>query len=128
MLLNYIKKYGIPTGGEYNDTYNSCQPFFMKKCEHFLNFTIYGKCENIYSNNNNNIEMPKFIKKCNKNYIKNNFENDLYYIDDYYEIEDEEEYIMTEIMKRGSVSATFNIYEDFLNYKKGIYEYSGDGK
>jgi cathepsin C len=39
-----------------------------------------------------------------------------------------EELMRLELVLRGPISVSFEVYPDFMNYKSGIYHYTGLGK
>ena len=104
---------GIPTGGDYGDT-DTCVPYFLPKCNHHLNDTGLPDCPKTAS-------APKCNQTCQDGYDKE-FEEDKYYGKEYYTVKGEEE-IKTEIYERGSIEASFLVYEDFVNYKDGVYQH-----
>ena len=104
---------GIPTGGDYGDT-DTCVPYFLPKCNHHLNDTGLPDCPKTAS-------APKCNQTCQDGYDKE-FKEDKYYGKEYYTVKGEEE-IKTEIYERGSIEASFLVYEDFVNYKDGVYQH-----
>lgn len=110
----YVK--GIPTGGLYGDK-NTCQPYVFEPCEHHQIPGPHTPCDIEYR------DTPECSDKCIDEYNKT-LEEDLWFAaEKAYYIEGEEE-IMTEIYERGSVSADFAVYEDFIYYKSGVYQYT----
>ena len=108
---------GIPTGGEYGDT-KTCLPYFLPKCNHHINDTGLPDCPP------SAIE-PNCNKTCQEGYNKN-FNDDRYFASEYYTVKGEEE-LKTEIYERGSIEANFLVYEDFANYKEGVYQHIEGG-
>lgn len=106
--------HGVPTGGNYGDT-STCKPYFFPPCSHFDSSDIYDDCPE-------DDEAPLCEENCIPEYGKK-LEEDLYFGNDYYYLSDKEEQIMEEIYMRGSVQASFEVYEDFLIYSSGIYQY-----
>jgi cathepsin B len=114
----YFQNHGIPTGGLYNDT-KTCQPYEFPPCDHHVEGK-YGPC------GTGEYPTPKCKETCNKDYDKK-FEDDLWYADRVYSIASAEEAIMTELFEHGSLEVDFTVYEDFLNYKSGVYEHVQGG-
>jgi cathepsin B len=110
---NYWLHHGLPTGGLYGDN-TTCQPYTFPPCDHHVDGK-YGPCSS------EEFPTPKCSHKCVNGYPKS-FEKDLWYASEAYGVDNDEEAIKTEIFERGSVEAAFTVYEDFLNYKKGVYQ------
>ena len=104
---------GIPTGGEYGDK-NTCMPYFLPKCNHHINNTGLPDCPETEKE-------PSCNKTCQEGYDKA-FLDDRYFGSEYYTVKGEEE-IKTEIYERGSIESNFLVYEDFVNYKEGVYQH-----
>ena len=104
---------GIPTGGEYGDK-DTCLPYFLPKCNHHINDTGLPDCPD-------NVKEPSCNKTCQDEY-NIEYNDDRYFATEYYTVKGEEE-IMTEIYERGSLESNFLVYEDFVNYKEGVYQY-----
>ena len=104
---------GIPTGGEYGDT-QTCAPYFLPKCNHHLNDTGLPDCPP-------STKEPSCNKTCQEEYDKE-FKDDRYFASEYYTVKGEEE-LKTEIYERGSIEASYLVYEDFVNYKEGVYQH-----
>lgn len=104
---------GLATGGDYNTT-DSCQPYHIAPCEHFGNATGLPQCDNKW-----HLAMCKF--SCIPEYTKKTFKEDHHVSRSFYRIQNSERQIQLEIMRNGPVSAIFQVHEDFLSYKSGIY-------
>jgi len=104
---------GVPSGGVYNDT-KTCQPYSFPPCDHHVQGS-YGPCAKDY-------DTPQCKKTCQNGYPKK-FTDDLTFADSSYSVPKFEQSIMSEIFENGPVEASFIIYEDFLNYKSGVYQY-----
>ena len=113
--FQYWISHGVPTGGNYGDK-STCKPYFLPPCSHFGSSDVYPKCAD-------DVEAPLCKGECIDGYDKD-LEDDLYFGKDYYYVKDKEEVIMEEIYQRGSVHASFEVYEDFLVYKGGIYQFT----
>ena len=110
-VFNFWVKNGIPTGGPYGDK-NCCKPF------------LYPPLNNDNNISNNNKFLNDYFpceNKCQEGYNKT-VEEDKIYGSSAYSVKGEEN-IMSEIFENGSVSGIMTVYEDFLNYKSGIYQH-----
>jgi len=105
---------GVPSGGLYNDT-RTCQPYSFPPCDHHVNGT-YGPCAA------GEFDTPDCKNTCSKGYPKS-FHDDLTFATDSYSVPSDEDSIMSEIYTHGSVECAFSVYEDFLNYKSGVYRH-----
>ena len=95
---------GIPSGGEYGDN-TTCIPYFEPPGE--------------------SKEIPPCETECQEGYPIP-LEEDKSYGGDIYSVYGEDD-IMKEIYENGSVAAAFDVYEDFEDYKGGIYQHvTGD--
>lgn len=105
---------GVPSGGLYNDT-QTCKPYSFPPCDHHV-VGKYGPC------GKEEFPTPTCAKTCTKGYPKS-LEDDKTFASSSYSVPAKEEAIMSEIMTHGSVEVAFSVYEDFLNYKSGIYQH-----
>ncbi len=108
----YWRNHGLPTGGLHADK-QTCQPYSFAPCDHHVKGK-YGPCSS------EEFPTPKCSHNCQAGYPKS-FTQDLWFASSSYSVEGEQE-IMTEIYEHGSVEAAFSVYEDFLNYKSGVYQ------
>ncbi|CAH2980244.1 unnamed protein product [Chilo suppressalis] len=131
----YYKNVGIVSGGSYKSK-QGCQPYTIPPCNHLVwgeieqckNIPMTPKCKNIpvIPEQCKYIPItPKCEKKCNKNYkvcyIKDRHRGKSVYV-----VKKSE--IIKEIYEYGPVTSSFTVYEDFLNYKEGIYNYTSGQK
>ena len=100
---------GVPTGGLYGDT-KTCKPYFLPPCEDHPH-----KCTDY-------VDTPACENVCQESYNKT-VEEDLSFGESVYSVSGEED-IMKEIYEYGSVEGSFEVYEDFEEYKSGIYQYT----
>ncbi|KAM3137095.1 hypothetical protein pb186bvf_010823 [Paramecium bursaria] len=120
--FKYATLYGIVTGSGYKDD-NYCKSYGFPPCdhgydgkfgncgqEHFLN-SLKSSCENQCSKGSGRL-YDKDKKKIKEYYRLNSTTKNTLTAQ-----------IMTEIIERGPVQATFIVHEDFLNYRGGIYQY-----
>eukprot|EP00088_Acartia_fossae_P034356 TRINITY_DN3527_c0_g1_i4.p1 TRINITY_DN3527_c0_g1~~TRINITY_DN3527_c0_g1_i4.p1 ORF type:complete len:267 (+),score=54.65 TRINITY_DN3527_c0_g1_i4:2-802(+) len=111
---SYWKRQGIVSGGTY-DSHQGCQPYQIKPCEHHVNGTR-GPCEE-------GGKTPKCHQYCeNKNYLVS-YKSDLSYGATSYSIKRDEKQIQQELINNGPVEAAFTVFEDFPNYKTGVYQH-----
>jgi cathepsin B len=108
----YFRNHGLPTGGLYGDK-QTCQPYSFAPCDHHVTGK-YGPCSS------EEFPTPKCSHTCQSGYPKS-FSQDLWYASSTYSVDGEEQ-IMTDIYEHGSVEGAFTVYEDFLNYKSGVYQ------
>ncbi|KAJ3646645.1 hypothetical protein Zmor_024222 [Zophobas morio] len=62
-------------------------------------------------------------QKCHSEY-GNSYDNDKKFGSNVYQIDTHEPQIQNEIMTNGPVTAILEVYEDFYNYKSGVYRYT----
>ncbi len=106
--FSYWKSSGIPSGGLYGDT-TTCVPYFFPPCDDHMN-----KCSDYK-------DTPACQKSCQDGYPKT-LSEDKSYGKSAYSVRGESN-IMKEIYENGSVVGTFSVYEDFANYKSGVYQH-----
>lgn len=113
--FSYWKTRGIVSGGLYGDK-NSCQPYPLEPCAHHSTSEKYKPCPA-------SGPTPRcYNDKCTATYSKS-YKEDLTFAASAYSVASNENAIKTEIMKNGPVEAAFSVYEDFLTYKKGVYQH-----
>lgn len=111
---NYWSSKGLVTGGSYG-TDDGCQPYDIKPCEHHVNGTR-GPCET-------GGRTPKCVKRCeNPNYTVA-YDKDKTYGLKSFSVNSDPKAIMNELMTNGPAEAAFTVFEDFLNYKSGVYQH-----
>jgi len=106
---------GIPSGGLYGDK-GTCQPYSLPPCDHHVNGT-YGPC------GSTEYSTPECSNTCQSGYPKQ-LEQDLSFGASIYAVPSNEQKIMTELYQNGSVECAFTVYEDFLNYRSGVYKHT----
>jgi cathepsin B len=104
---------GIVSGGSYGSN-QGCQPYEIAPCEHHSS----GSRPNCTEGG----RTPKCSFKCESNY-KKAYEEDLKFGATSYSLENDEMNIRYEIVKNGPVEGAFSVYEDFINYKSGVYQH-----
>ncbi|KAK4872421.1 hypothetical protein RN001_014450 [Aquatica leii] len=110
---SYWTKEGIVSGGEYN-SHQGCRPYEIGPCEHHSNGTR-PPCDGF----DKTLECKQV---CEDSYAVP-YKKDKHYGQKVYSVSSDVKAIQSEIMKNGPVEATFMLYEDFLQYKNGVYQY-----
>ncbi|VVC44181.1 Cysteine peptidase, cysteine active site,Peptidase C1A, papain C-terminal,Peptidase C1A [Cinara cedri] len=107
---NYFHRHGLVTGGNYNTT-EGCEPYTVSPCPYdkYGNNTCYGKP----------IEKNHNCKKMCYGDKTIDYKTDHKYTRDYYYLTYTS--IQKDVLVYGPIEASFNVYDDFLNYKSGIY-------
>lgn len=111
---SYYHRTGIVTGWLYN-TSNYCMPYSMAPCDHHTT----GK----YSPCGASKPTPKCKTTCAEGY-SGQYSSDRWMADIVYTVPAQVAKIQTEIMTYGPVEAAFTVYEDFLEYKSGVYSHT----
>jgi cathepsin B len=111
---NFWQYYGVPTGGLYQDT-NTCQPYSFAPCDHHV-VGKYGPC------GGDGYSTPKCKNTCQASY-PTSLNDDKTFASDSYQVFYTEDSLKTEIYQKGSIECAFSVYEDFLNYKSGVYQH-----
>jgi len=114
MAWYYYRLTGLPTGDKYGDT-TWCSSYELAPCDHHINGT-YGPCPA-------EAPTPKCTKQCASTYSKD-WNSDKHYASKVFTVSSKQAAIQTEIMTNGPVEAGFTVYEDFLTYKTGVYQYT----
>ncbi|XP_030761778.1 uncharacterized protein LOC115886666 [Sitophilus oryzae] len=100
---------GYVTGGLYNNTSQGCQSYFLPNCEDHPN-----KCTNY-------VNTPSCVEQCDDTSV-------VYSAQKTYGLEaysvSRAKQIQLEILKNGPVETAFDVYQDFVSYKSGIYQYT----
>jgi len=108
---------GIVTGSNYT-THQGCRPYPFPPCEHHSTKQHFQPCKHdLYPT-------PKCEKKCDKSYTDLTgklYAQDKYFGRSFYAVANSEKALMTELYTNGPFEIAFEVYEDFLNYKSGIY-------
>jgi len=97
---DFIAESGIVTATCYPYTIPTCPPA-QQPC---LNF----------------VPTPPCLSQCNDT---ENWDTALHYLAEAYDVPSNATAIQVEIMTNGPVEACFEVYEDFVNYKSGVYQY-----
>jgi cathepsin B len=102
--FDYAQQSGLVTGTCYPYNIPTCTPQ-QQPCLNFVN-------------------TPNCVQTCNDSEV---WSQSLHYLSNAYDVNNDQNSIMSEIYSNGPVEACFTVYEDFLSYKSGVYQYqSGD--
>jgi len=116
----YWHENGLVSGGDYG-SHNTCRPYVFKPCEHHVNGTRQPCKSFNYT--------PSCKKSCEKGYQKSYNEDKTYgKAPRHLEYKPNGLPLMKEIMTNGPIECGFEVYKDFVNYRKGVYEFLGWGK
>jgi len=104
--MKYWAQTGVPTGCWYGSNCG-CQPYQIPPCGP-------QGCSGPES------KTPRCSSSCRSGYAIP-YAQDLHKATKYYQIAANAAAIQTEIMTNGPVECAFNVYENFMNYKSGVY-------
>jgi cathepsin B len=96
---------GVVTGGNYTNK-SGCQPYPLPP------HATHG------------FDTPPCQKTCQNGYKTHTYPADKHMAKSAYNVPTDVAGIQAEILKSGSVEATFKVYEDFYNYRSGVYKHS----
>ena len=111
--------YGVVSGGGYQD-YSWCSAYSLKPCNHYhsLNNTE-PSCEAGIP-----AKTPQCPAACDAQSTYNtSFAADVRRFASAYAVPKAPAQIMAEIQKNGPVTAGMNVYQDWLSYRSGVYEF-----
>lgn len=111
---SYWNRKGLVSGGPYGSD-QGCRPYEIAPCEHHANGSRPA-CDASEG------KTPKCNKKCQDSY-KVNYEDDKKFGKSSYSLSKDVSKIQNEIMTNGPVEGAFTVYEDFINYKEGVYKH-----
>ncbi|CAH1102449.1 unnamed protein product [Psylliodes chrysocephalus] len=104
---------GIVTGGSYNSSLG-CKPYSLQPCDHHVDGQ-YVQCSTL------SYGTPDCTSSCSSSEL--NYKSELTYgkhtVEDFIEVED----VQREILQNGPATASFDVFEDFLSYKTGVYHH-----
>jgi len=112
----FFVEHGIVSGSNYT-THSGCQPYPFPPCEHHVNATHFKPCQHDL------FPTPECQRKCQASY-KVAYDKDKHFGTKSYAVEATVEAIQKELMVNGPVEAAFEVYEDFLMYKSGVYQHN----
>ncbi|KAK5640500.1 hypothetical protein RI129_011311 [Pyrocoelia pectoralis] len=110
---SYWVRHGIVSGGQFG-TEQGCRPYEIAPCEHHVNGSRLP-CSG-------EGPTPPCKEQCRKGYPIP-YKKDLHHGKKSYSVASDVKSIQVEIMKNGPVEAAFSVYEDFVNYKSGVYKH-----
>lgn len=108
----YWVNHGLVSGGLYGDK-STCYPYQLPSCDHHLNDTK-NPCPAT-------VPTPACVEKCVNGH---DFASDKHYGAKAYAVKSQEEQVRTEIFLNGPVEGAFDVYEDFMSYRSGIYQHT----
>lgn len=111
----YFKENGLVTGDLYADGL-TCKPYAFPPCNHHSHNPDRDDCSK------NDFSSPSCKYKCSNDQYENSYQDDLIKGTSVYGVRGEEE-MMKELIENGPIEAAFEVYEDFLTYKKGVYQH-----
>lgn len=111
---SYWVRKGIVSGGPYNSSIG-CQPYQIAPCEHHVNGTRMP-CSG-------EGKTPHCENKCTNDAYKVNFKTDKHFGSSSYSVGRHEDQIRLELFKNGPAEGAFTVYEDFVQYKEGVYQH-----
>jgi len=108
---------GIVTGSNFTAN-TGCQPYPFAPCEHHSTATHFKPCpHDLYPT-------PQCEKTCKSGYSRD-YAADKYFGLEPYAVEQDEESIRKELFTNGPLEVSFDVYDDLLAYKGGIYVHQG---
>jgi len=110
---SYWERKGLVSGGLYG-TQQGCQPYEIEPCEHHVD-GARGPCKEGGGT-------PKCHRSCEKGY-KVPYKKDKTYGQKSYSLKSNVKEIQMELMTNGPTEAAFTVFEDFPNYKSGVYQH-----
>lgn len=113
-ILKWWQTHGLCTGGNYDDQVG-CKPYSIYPCDKkYPNGTTSVPCPGYHT--------PICEERCTSNITwPISYKQDKHFGKAHYNVGKKMTDIQTEIMRNGPVIASFIIYDDFWNYKSGIY-------
>jgi cathepsin B len=116
--LYFFSRNGIVTGSNYTSD-AGCKPYPIAPCTQDKK-TKKTKCPDEPTDD------YQCKKSCNKGYTEEAYAKDHYFAGgDVLYFSNDNDAAIEELVKNGPIVAAFDVYEDFYNYKKGIYEHVG---
>ncbi|KAE8744205.1 Cathepsin B-like peptidase 2 [Frankliniella occidentalis] len=111
MAWQYFKHWGLVSGGYLPDKSEGCLDYSVLPCEHHT-AGPRGTCDEGPT--------PKCTRKCSAA-SGLTYKKSLYYAKSAYSVSSDPKAIQKEIMTNGPVEVAFSVYDDFPNYKDGVY-------
>eukprot|EP00596_Hydrurales_sp_CCMP1899_P000929 CAMPEP_0119034120 /NCGR_PEP_ID=MMETSP1177-20130426/1158_1 /TAXON_ID=2985 /ORGANISM="Ochromonas sp, Strain CCMP1899" /LENGTH=313 /DNA_ID=CAMNT_0006991361 /DNA_START=197 /DNA_END=1138 /DNA_ORIENTATION=- len=117
---DWFTRYGVTSGGDFTDrsTGNSCKPYDFESCAHHI-APPEGMvdCHTIPD-----YKTPVCQSECSDSEYATNYKTDKHFAKSSYSVRGEVN-IQKELMEHGTLSVSFNVYEDFELYKSGVYHH-----
>ncbi|PIC24798.1 hypothetical protein B9Z55_017979 [Caenorhabditis nigoni] len=108
-------KHGLVSGGSYESQFG-CKPYSIAPCGQTVNGVTWPECPE------DTEPTPKCIQACtSNNTYPTPYLQDKHFGATAYAVGKKVEQIQTEILKNGPVEVAFTVYEDFYQYKNGVY-------
>ena len=111
---NWFHTTGVTTGGE-NGSKDWCNAYAFPKCLHHGAVGPYPECGETQPT-------PDCVTKCQEGYPVE-YKKDKHFFESAYSVPSNVEAIKTELMTNGPFEVAFDVYEDFMTYKSGIYQH-----
>lgn len=111
---SYWKETGLSTGGLYADK-DTCKPYEFPPCAHHIKSKKYEDCSK------HHYEEPSCRNKCTNDKYPIDYKKDKTHGKSVYSVEGEES-MLKELFTNGPFEVAFEVYEDFLTYKTGVYK------
>jgi len=109
---------GVVTGGDFGTT-DTCYNYTMEQCAHHVDSETLPLCDYVKQ------VAPTCSKTCVDDSTRT-YADDKHFSASSYGLRGVDD-IKADIMKYGTVTAAFTVYEDFLTYKSGVYSHqTGD--
>jgi cathepsin B len=113
--MQYWRDSGVVSGGEYGSK-GTCQPYFLEQCQHHTEGPR-PKCTAVDTT-------PQCEQTCNMGGNKGlSYNEDKHYSQSAYKVDENEGRIMRDIYLHGPLEAGFMVYQDFPQYKSGVYSH-----
>lgn len=124
MAWRWFSNSGVVTGGDFSDLHKgkSCWPYEIPFCQHHSDGP-YPECDGSIS------KAPKCRKDCEEAEYSTTvhpFMDDLHFASSSYSVQGRDQ-IKQELMKQGTLTGAFLVFEDFLMYKSGVYHHVSGG-
>ena len=111
---SYFKETGLVTGDLFGDT-TYCLPYSLPPCNHHSKGPYDDCSKHDYST-------PSCKKQCSNKAYGKKYSDDKIFGKTVYDVAGEDQ-IIQELNNFGSVELAFDVYEDFLLYKTGVYQH-----
>jgi len=108
----WFKNTGVVTGGQQGDT-GGCYDYTMPICNHHVENPKHVDCADVTQ------KQPKCLSSCPTT-PSITYSSDKHHASSSYGLGSVAD-IKADLVKYGSVTAAFTVYEDFLTYKSGVY-------